>query len=93
MATKTRRWEARVDEETDDLAAQAADRLGVSKTEFITTATRAEAERTLARADVTLMDAALFDAMLRSLDEPDPAPALERLAATQRPYRRSLGHA
>jgi len=88
MATKTRRWEARVDAETDDLAAQAADRLGVSKSEFITSAARAEAERTLARADVTLMDDALFGVMLDSLDIPDPAPALARLAATPRPYSR-----
>lgn len=88
MATKIRRWETRVDEETDTLTADAAARKGVTKSAFVADAARAEAERTLARADTTLMAESLFSTMIESLDIPDPAPALERLASTPRPYRR-----
>lgn len=87
MATKTRRWETRVDEETDTLTADAAARKGVTKSAFVAAAVRAEAERTLARADTTLMDESLFSALVGSLDLPDSVPALERLTSTPKPYR------
>jgi len=86
MATKTRRWETRVDEEADALVAAAADALGVKKSAFITQSARAEAERVLARADYTVMPDYIFSSLIDSLDVPDEAPALAQLSTTQRPY-------
>lgn len=86
--TKNLRWETRVDEELDSLAAQAAAALGLTPAAFVREAVRDRAERTLARADVTLMDAELFDELIATLDVPDDAPALEKLAALPRRFRR-----
>jgi uncharacterized protein (DUF1778 family) len=41
---------------------------------------RAEADRVLARADVTVMPAEQFDAMVAALDDPREVPELVRLA-------------
>lgn len=89
MAAKTRRWETRVDEETDALTSEAAERLHVSKSQFVADSARAAAEDVLARSDVTLMDPALFEELVNSLDTPDPAPALRRAAQTPRRSRRA----
>ncbi len=89
MAAKTRRWETRVDEETDELTSTAADLLRVSKSQFVADAARAAAQDVLARSDTTLMDPALFDELVASLDEPDPAPTLRNAAAGPRRYRRA----
>lgn len=88
MAAKTRRWETRVDDETDELTSAAAERLHVSKSQFVAEATRAAAEDVLGRSDVTLMDPALFADLVNSLDDPDPAPALRRAARAPRRSRR-----
>ena len=88
MTAKTRRWETRVDEETDSLTSAAAERLHVSKSQFVADAARAAAEAVMARSDVTLMDPALFAALVDSLDTPDPAPALRRAARKPRRSRR-----
>lgn len=56
---------------------------------FVIRAAQAEAERVLARTDVTLMPAEQFDAMITSLDEPDPAPNLARAAARARRFQRT----
>ncbi len=74
--TMTRRFEARLDDETDDLIGQAAQLTRQSKSAFVTAAARAEAERVVARASVTLMAPNIFDALASSLDIPDDAPAL-----------------
>ncbi|WP_338751854.1 DUF1778 domain-containing protein [Janibacter alittae] len=89
MAAKTRRWETRVDEETDALASAAAQRLNVSKSQFVADATRASAEEVLARSDVTVMDPVLFAELVESLDTPDPAAALRKAAQGPRSYRRA----
>lgn len=89
MAAKTRRWETRVDDETDALASAAADRLHVSKSQFVADATRAAAEDVMGRSDVTLMDPTLFAALVDSLDTPDPAPNLRRAAQESRRSRRA----
>lgn len=77
----TRRLEARLDEDTDDLITRAAELMHVSKSAFVTQVARAEAERVVARSNVTLMTTALFEALMHSLDEPDAAPELERKLA------------
>jgi hypothetical protein len=42
----------------------------------------------LARADVTLMPAEMFDELMASLDEPDEAPNLAKIAARPRRFTR-----
>lgn len=74
--TMTRRFEARLDDETDDLIGQAAELTRQSKSAFVTAAARAEAERVVARAGVTLMPPEVFAALASSLDVPDDAPEL-----------------
>ena len=86
MSTKTRRLEARLDPETDEAIAAAAALLRESVSAFVVRSARAEADRVLARGDVTLMPAEQFDAMLEALDATspeavEPVPALVRLQA------------
>ena len=82
--TKTRRLELRTDEATDELFAEAANLLNVSKSAFVTDAARQAAEKVIARSDVTLMAPEVFDAMMASLDVPDESPELARLAKLPR---------
>ncbi|HEX8095517.1 DUF1778 domain-containing protein [Jatrophihabitans sp.] len=79
-ATKTRRLEARTDEQTEQLVADASALLHMSKTAFIEEAVRTAARKVVARADVTIMSADVFDSMMRAIDEPDHSPALADLA-------------
>lgn len=87
MATTTKprskaRLEARIDAELDELiAAAAAITHGGNKSAFIAAALHDAALKVTARADVTLMDADLFERLASSLDEPDDAPALAALVA------------
>jgi uncharacterized protein (DUF1778 family) len=74
--TMSKRFEARLDEETDELITKAAELLHLTKSAFVTGAARAEAEKVVARADVTLMAPDVFDALVASLDVPDEAPEL-----------------
>lgn len=78
------RLEARIDADLDDLIIQAADRLNVTKTTFVTDAVREAALKVIARADVTLMAAEVFDQMIASLDIAEESPELEDLAALPR---------
>ncbi len=78
------RLEARIAAELDDLITEAADRLHVTKTAFVTDAVRDAALKVMARADTTLMAPEVFDAMMASLDQPDESPELESLAALPR---------
>lgn len=80
--TMIRRFEARLDEETDDLIGQAAELTRQSKSAFVTAAARAEAERVVARASVTMMAPDVFDALASSLDVPDEAPELAEKLST-----------
>ena len=85
MATKTRRMEQRVDEETDLLITRAAALTHESVSAFVVRSARDEATRVLARSDRTLMDGSQFDAMLDALDEPPSRiPALTDAAAQRR---------
>lgn len=78
------RLEARIDAELDALIAQAAQKQGVSKTAFVSDAARDAALKIIARAEVTLMAAEVFDQMMASIDVPDDSPELEKLAALPR---------
>ena len=83
-AVKTRRLELRTDDATDQMIADAAELLHMTKSAFVTDAVRRAAERVIARADVTLMAAELFDAMMASLDQSDDSTELADLAVLPR---------
>ncbi len=78
------RLEARIDADLDDLITHAAQAQGVSKTAFVSDAARDAALKVIARADVTLMAAEVFDQMMASIDVADESPELEELAALPR---------
>ena len=83
---KTRRFEARIDADSDDRISRAAAMLGQSRSAFIIHAAREAADRQLARADVTLMPVEQFEAMMASLDETEPLPELAALLAAPKVY-------
>ncbi|HEX5204782.1 MAG TPA: DUF1778 domain-containing protein [Actinoplanes sp.] len=89
MAVKSRRIEMRADPESEERIAQAAAARHQSLSAFVLTAAVREADRVLARADVTLMPVEQFDALMGSLEVPDEAPGL--LAAAVRPRRFTRG--
>lgn len=74
--TKNARLEARVEPDLLELVDAAAKTLHQTKSAFIANTLRKEAEKVMARADVTLMDPVTWDRMMSSLDVPDPAPIL-----------------
>jgi uncharacterized protein (DUF1778 family) len=78
------RLEARIDADLDELITQAALKQGVSKTAFVSGAARDAALKVIARADVTLMAAEVFDQMMATIDVGDHSPNLEELAALPR---------
>lgn len=86
MAVKTRRLESRVDPETDELITRAAELMQESVSGFVVRAARAEADRVLARGDVTAMPAEQFDSLIGSLDQADHAPTLAKAAARPRRF-------
>lgn len=83
-ATKNRRLELRTDEETERLIAEASMLLQVSKTAFVEDAARTAARKVVARTDVTLMDAEVFDTMMSALDRADESAELAELGALPR---------
>lgn len=85
MAVKTRRIEMRADPESEQRISQAAAARRQSVSTFVLAAAMREADMVLARADVTLMPAEQFDALMDALEIPDPAPRL--LEAASRPRR------
>lgn len=58
---------------------EAAERLHLTKTAFITQALREASTKVMARADVTLMDPVEFDRLVASLEIPDESPELKEL--------------
>ncbi|HZI98601.1 MAG TPA: DUF1778 domain-containing protein [Actinomycetales bacterium] len=82
--TKTRRLELRTDQATDQLIAEAAGLLRMTKSAFVADAARKEAERLIARSDLTLMSPDVFDRMMASLAVPDESPELAELAQLPR---------
>ncbi|MDR1294509.1 MAG: DUF1778 domain-containing protein [Bifidobacteriaceae bacterium] len=88
LAARSRRFEGRIDPESDSLIAEAATVTGQSKAAFMVASARQAAERILGRADVTLMSAEQFDALIASLDQPDALPLIERALAGPRKFLR-----
>lgn len=82
--TKTRRLELRTDESTDELIAEAAELLHMTKSAFVTDAARRAARKVISRSDVTLMAPEVFDKMMASLDAPDESPELAALSRLPR---------
>ncbi|MHA7984964.1 type II toxin-antitoxin system TacA family antitoxin [Rathayibacter sp. CAU 1779] len=83
-ATKAHRLEVRTDAETYELIEEAADLLKQSKSAFVTDVVRQAALKVIARSDVTVMSAELFDAMMATLDVPDASEELADLATLPR---------
>lgn len=82
VAPKQRsRLEARIDPALDELITRAARQLNKTKTAFICDALESAALKALARADVTVMPAAQFDAMMAAIDRADESPELQELAS------------
>lgn len=79
--TMTKRFEARLDDATDQLIAKAAELTHMSKSAFVTSAARAEAEKIVARADITVLDPEIFDQLVASLDVADESPELAKKLA------------
>jgi len=68
VATRTKRIELRADPESEALITAAAAARRVSVSAFVLEAAAAEAGRVLGRADLTLMPADQFDALVTALD-------------------------
>jgi uncharacterized protein (DUF1778 family) len=88
MATRNKRIEMRADPESDALITAAAAACHVSVSAFVLEAATEEAGRVLGRADLTLMPADQFDALIAALDKPDEAPRLAEAARSPRRYTR-----
>jgi uncharacterized protein (DUF1778 family) len=88
MATRSKRIEMRADPESEALITAAAAACRVSVSAFVLGAATEEAGRVLGRADLTLMPAEQFDALIVALDEPDEAPRLAQSARSPRRYTR-----
>lgn len=88
MATATKsgkaRLEARIDTDLDELITEAAERLNITKTAFVTDSLRDAAMKVIARDDVTLMSAEVFDSMMASIDVADESRELKALASLPR---------
>lgn len=82
--TKTRRLELRTDETTDRMITEAAALTHVTKSAFVADAARQAAQKVIARADVTLMAADVFDSMMASLERADESAELATLAELPR---------
>ncbi|WP_157751864.1 type II toxin-antitoxin system TacA family antitoxin [Actinoplanes derwentensis] len=89
MAAKSERIEMRTDPQSSARIAEAAESQHVSVSAFVLDAAVKAADHVLARAEVTIMPAEQFDQLIGSLDVPDEAPALARLAYKPRRYTRS----
>lgn len=89
MAAKTERIEMRTDPDSGARIARAAEIERKSVSAFVLEAAASAADRVLARVDHVMMPAGQFDALLRSLDTPEEAPALRRLAQRERRFRRA----
>ena len=86
--TKSRRFEARLNPDADELITQAAELLGQSRSEFVVRAAIESAQLVLARSDVTLIAEEDFTALIASLDQPWSLPWLEQTAKQPKPYTR-----
>jgi len=89
MAVKTERIEMRADPDSGAKIAQAASIVEKSVSAFVLDAATTAADRVLARVDQVMMPADQFDALLKSLDAPDEAPTLRKVAQRERRFKRA----
>jgi uncharacterized protein (DUF1778 family) len=89
MAAKTRRIEMRTDPRSEERIARAAAALRQSVSAFVLAAAVREADRVLARSDVTMMPAEQFDALMDALETADQAPHLLEVAGRPRGFTRA----
>lgn len=89
MSPRQARLELRLDEQSKEHIARAAELANESVSSFVLSAATGAAEKMLARADHTVMPADQFDELLAALDAPDEAPALARLSQRPRRYHRA----
>lgn len=82
--TKSRRLEARIDPELDDLISRAAEATSSTKSAFVCEAVREAALKALSRTDVSWLAPEVFDDLMASLDQPDESPELEALVREPR---------
>ena len=78
------RLEARIDTDLDDLITEAADRLKITRTAFVAGSLRDAALKVIARDDVTLMPAEVFDTMMAAIDVAEESLELTALAKLPR---------
>lgn len=88
MAVKSCRIESRVSPEARARIEQAAVMAGVSVSSFMVDAAVERADELIAQHTTTIVPADYFDALLATLDEPDPAPRLAKAAADAKRRRR-----
>jgi uncharacterized protein (DUF1778 family) len=86
MAEKSERIEARLSPEERERILRAAGFRGLSMSSFIVAAAVEKADQIITEQTVTRVPPDFFDQLLEHLDDPDPAPALER--AVQKVRRR-----
>jgi uncharacterized protein (DUF1778 family) len=86
---KSRRIEMRADPESEERITEAARARHQSVSAFVLAAAMREADKVLARTDVTLMPAEQFDALMESLEIPDGASHLVEAASRPRRFKRT----
>jgi uncharacterized protein (DUF1778 family) len=89
VATKDERLEMRLSKADRDMIEDAAALVHENVSDFTRSAVLRQAQRVLARAELTLMPAEQFDDLLYSLDQPDQAPTLARKFAEPRRFKRA----
>lgn len=86
MPGKTDRLELRMAPRHREQISAAADEVDESVSDFVRKAALDRAETVLATSRQTWMPAEQFDALIRSLDEPDEAPSLKKVADEPRRF-------
>jgi uncharacterized protein (DUF1778 family) len=86
--TKTDRVEVRVARQSHEQISAAAEQVNETTSEFMRNAALDRADKILALSSRTLMSPQQFDALLTSLDVPDEAPNLAKLASQPRRFAR-----
>ncbi|MFC6090559.1 DUF1778 domain-containing protein [Saccharothrix sp. BKS2] len=88
MSIKQARLDFRLDQAQKGRIERAAELSKKSTSSFVVEAAVDAADKVLARADVTIMPAEQFDALMSALDAADEAPGLAKLKSAHRGYVR-----
>jgi len=84
VAPKSDRVEARLSPDEREQILRAAGFRGVSMSSFIVAAAVEKADEVISQHTVSRVPADYFDRLLQALDDPDPAPVMERAAQRAR---------